>query len=79
VHLENNLVIAVGEDAALVWARPADGAVELEHVLTGGWPWGIRVNDPLRTAGGQNVARHGRRCVQVVVNVEAIALLTQLG
>src|SRR5260370_42485070 len=53
-HLEDDLVIAVREDAALVRARPADGAIELEYVLTGGWPGGVRGDEPLWGASGPN-------------------------
>ncbi len=79
VHLEDHLVVAIGQDAAFVGPRSTHGSVELEHVITGGRPRRVSVDDPLGAARRQDAAGDRRRRVQVVVDIDPIALVAQLG
>ena len=53
--------------------------IELEDVITRCRPRRVGMNDPLSTTGRHDVAGHRGRRVQVVVDIEPIAFIAQLG
>ena len=77
-NLENHAVVAVRQHTPLVRARTGEGAVELEHVITSRRPHGIGSNGELSPVGSHQTAGDRRGRVEVVVHVEAVALIAQL-
>jgi hypothetical protein len=78
-NLEYHAIVAVRQHAPFVRAGTSNGTVELEHIITSRRPHGVRGNGELCPVRGHKTAGDRRRRIEVVVHVESVALIAQLG
>lgn len=75
-HIEDHLIVAVGEYATFAWTRPGNCPVELEHVVPSCWSRNLSRDGPFLPVCRHNATGDSGGLVQVVAHVEPIPLVT---